>query len=68
MTIVKARNAAKAVIGRSRRVSMNCPSAPIARCAAAHSNAAIASSVSNTHKNHAAPDGQGPIVIVCHQK
>jgi len=47
---------------------MSCPSASITRGAAAHSSAAIAPSASNTHKNHADPDGQGPIVSVCHQK
>jgi len=34
----------------------------------AHSSVAIALSVSNTHKNHADPDGQGPIVNMRHQK
>ena len=63
-----ARNAAKAVIGRPRPASMSCPSASIARGAAVHSSAAIAPSASSTHKNHADPDGQGPIVTMSYQK
>ncbi len=36
--------------------------------ATAQISAAIASSASNTHRNQAGPDGQGPMVSVCHQK
>ena len=31
-------------------------------------SAAMASSASSTHRNQTGPDGQGPIVSVCHQK
>jgi hypothetical protein len=68
MMIEKTRNAAKAIIGRSRSASTRCPSASIARGATAHSRAAIASNVSNNHRNQAGPGGHGPIVSMCHQK
>jgi hypothetical protein len=44
---------------------MSCPSALITWGATAHSSAAIAPSVSKTHKNHADP---GPTVNMCRQK
>jgi hypothetical protein len=47
---------------------MSRPSALIPRGDTADSSAAIASSASKTYKNHADPDGQGPIVNMYRQK
>jgi hypothetical protein len=68
MTMEAARNAANAGHGRSRSENISKPAIFSRRGATASSAAAAMSSASSTHKNHAGPDGHGPIVSVRHQK